>query len=635
MNINIAILGAVSSGKSTLMNSLFVEQYSDSKIKRTTMLPQVYIETPNSTTRKNIIESNRKINQNLANKTLSQKDIVEVKYAVPKVHDLVKLHPETTLTVYDMPGLNDSRTKELYFSYIKDNFHKFDIIIFMVDIMSSMNTSDEIDILKLILNGIKINQKYGIKNELLIIVNKCDEMTDKLVMDEEYEELFDQVKTITKMCVEEYEDINYQVIPMSCEDSYIYRMFNKNPNVELNMKYINKFGYNEFGKSKWNVLSNEVKHAKIKDMLKESDYDVRMQLSGFTNFKNVLQLMLNGEGQMKFIQNHIMYDFVQQTQLYGSPTQCGPTASIIIGIKTYYHYKIKLQKVAKIFNYSIDSEYKHFYMQFNDFVHNYFSTTVSHYIDILPKNNEELVLYKEIQSVFKLIKQLFFECNCVDVLKTITNSINEYNKNKCIDMHIFNDKIKIIDELIDNDYTEWKKLLIDSFNDSESDLKWKTVDELFAIIKSVETSYDLDRENIIDILFTLIYRSYDINKNVKQLMFIKTYWNNIQIKTTNEYYMKIYCLQNVVNIMNLTQQSKDVFSRVITGVISLNDDTECYNFALEEHLMKYIKRIHPKDICTTDECIRYINGDDNSEIDTDESDSINSLDSINYDDYNK
>ena len=47
--IRIAIVGPVSAGKSTVLNSLFVEQYSDMKIRRTTMLPQVYTETNDDT----------------------------------------------------------------------------------------------------------------------------------------------------------------------------------------------------------------------------------------------------------------------------------------------------------------------------------------------------------------------------------------------------------------------------------------------------------------------------------------------------------------------------------------------------------------------------------------------------------
>ena len=41
-NIHIAILGPISAGKSTLLNGLFCDTFSDMKRKRTTMLPQIY-----------------------------------------------------------------------------------------------------------------------------------------------------------------------------------------------------------------------------------------------------------------------------------------------------------------------------------------------------------------------------------------------------------------------------------------------------------------------------------------------------------------------------------------------------------------------------------------------------------------
>ena len=43
--ISLAIIGCVSAGKSTLVNAILVNKMSSTKIKRTTMLPQVYIET--------------------------------------------------------------------------------------------------------------------------------------------------------------------------------------------------------------------------------------------------------------------------------------------------------------------------------------------------------------------------------------------------------------------------------------------------------------------------------------------------------------------------------------------------------------------------------------------------------------
>ena len=53
-NISIAILGTVSAGKSTLLNNIFVSQYSNMKIKRTTMQPQVYFETDEISSKKNV-----------------------------------------------------------------------------------------------------------------------------------------------------------------------------------------------------------------------------------------------------------------------------------------------------------------------------------------------------------------------------------------------------------------------------------------------------------------------------------------------------------------------------------------------------------------------------------------------------
>ena len=43
--INVAIIGSISVGKSTLLNTIFTETYSDCKYKRTTMTPQIYYES--------------------------------------------------------------------------------------------------------------------------------------------------------------------------------------------------------------------------------------------------------------------------------------------------------------------------------------------------------------------------------------------------------------------------------------------------------------------------------------------------------------------------------------------------------------------------------------------------------------
>ena len=45
--IHIALMGAVSAGKSTLINGLFVARYSDMSMKRTTANEIIYYETDN------------------------------------------------------------------------------------------------------------------------------------------------------------------------------------------------------------------------------------------------------------------------------------------------------------------------------------------------------------------------------------------------------------------------------------------------------------------------------------------------------------------------------------------------------------------------------------------------------------
>lgn len=45
--ISLGVIGCVSTGKSTLVNSILTSKVSSTKIKRTTMLPQVYIESDN------------------------------------------------------------------------------------------------------------------------------------------------------------------------------------------------------------------------------------------------------------------------------------------------------------------------------------------------------------------------------------------------------------------------------------------------------------------------------------------------------------------------------------------------------------------------------------------------------------
>ena len=102
-----------------------------------------------------IREHNRVKNEEIMKKTeggdtLVYEDVKEVSYYVPKLYDILKNKriDKVFFTVYDLPGMNDSQTKNVYFKYCEENFHEFNIVLFVVDVTSALNTSDEMDILK-------------------------------------------------------------------------------------------------------------------------------------------------------------------------------------------------------------------------------------------------------------------------------------------------------------------------------------------------------------------------------------------------------------------------------------------------------------------------------------------------------
>jgi GTPase SAR1 family protein len=126
-NIHIAILGPVSAGKSTLLNSLFSNTYSDMRKKKTTMLPQIYQTVTNKADvdstdkiRKQNKESNDKVLQHRESNNFTENDLCELIYKVGAIPNFIELPDKNaTYSVLDMPGLNCADGGDaLYYNYI-------------------------------------------------------------------------------------------------------------------------------------------------------------------------------------------------------------------------------------------------------------------------------------------------------------------------------------------------------------------------------------------------------------------------------------------------------------------------------------------------------------------------------------
>ena len=404
-NINIALVGAVSVGKSTLLNAIFGKTYSDCMIKRTTMTPQVYCES-NKVLKKQetkILAKNREINQNLIKKTENQEEIIEsdiqeVKHFVPRIPSLTELIDNTYLNVFDIPGLNDARTHKLYFQYLEDNFYKFDIIIFVVDIYSALNTSDEITILTKIIDGCKSNSdNHDIHNKLIIVPNKCDDMTinssQNLILEEELDEMLTQIKTQVKQKIDEiYPELEYNITPLSSEHSYIYRSLSLNPDIDIDIKFIDMLGSLEYGRTRWNRLLEEKKRKKAIEVAK--DNGDALFITGFTGFLKILTSYLTKNNQYRFITNHINYGLqklLDDENIKYPIDSSDEEGHFKLSIGLFNKYYIKCNEIDKkkmIHDGSSEPNMKYFEKYFGEFIERYKKNTVLKYVEYHDNNTK-------------------------------------------------------------------------------------------------------------------------------------------------------------------------------------------------------------------------------------------------------
>ncbi len=126
MNINysIAIFGTVSSGKSTLINSIFAKHLSRMNIRRTTMTPQVYnFNCQNDTHIDNddeILQQNDGINSKFQTEIWDGKTMNSFNSPFPP--NFLSKNPNFNFKLYDLPGLNDQSTSHIYMKWANDNF---------------------------------------------------------------------------------------------------------------------------------------------------------------------------------------------------------------------------------------------------------------------------------------------------------------------------------------------------------------------------------------------------------------------------------------------------------------------------------------------------------------------------------
>ena len=300
-NLNLCLVGGVSTGKSTSLNALFLKDLSECKIKRTTMVPTVYVESAAdfpplhyAAIYRKVAETNTALIAKSESGSVDKADYAELVFQVGKLDlDIAGC----LVNVYDIPGLNDARTKTIYMDYLTAKFIKFNVVVLFVDIMSGLNTSDEMDIVRFLAKNTALHHAAGRDIYTLVVVNKADDMQlgddGALSLTGELADMFAQVERTVRAEFNTVPDHVIGIIPLCALDAYLYRMVRKHGrDFTLSDQQVLKIGINEQGK-KFSKLATATQLKKVREILEDKKFiEDMIQLSGFRELEQTLQHFL-------------------------------------------------------------------------------------------------------------------------------------------------------------------------------------------------------------------------------------------------------------------------------------------------------------------------------------------------------
>lgn len=301
----IVVIGTVSCGKSTLVNTIFAKCFSQININRTTMVPHIYSFDYRDFEKKNedqIVKLNEEINNRFKDTVWDGTTVIHRQVRRPD--DFLPFNDNLDFYIYDLPGINDGKNKATYLKWISENFYLFDCVVLITDVASGLGTAEEAEIVNLTFEKLREN----LNSNLIVLFNKCDEMTcvngeynlNKQAKDRTYQDAC----TTIKEKINEYQIANDRInlIKFCAKNANIYRTIHYNSIEEigrhLDSDTLTEMARNEFGNISWMALTEVQKKNEVNNIIKNikenpSYYELMMLHTGFTKFKNVLTNVVN------------------------------------------------------------------------------------------------------------------------------------------------------------------------------------------------------------------------------------------------------------------------------------------------------------------------------------------------------
>lgn len=553
-NVHIAFIGKVGTGKSTMINAIFCDMITEVKRKATTMNPQIYYVTNDSSKiiQKDVIyQTNQMTNkqfQYFKNEgRSSKKKLLENVFYVEHAPDFLNpIYNSQTYSILDMVGL-ENYTDKLYYNYVKENVEKIDIFVLFIDIS---NGSDDFSALEFVSDQIKdMEYKY-----VHILVNKCENMrfsddnTFKIINNEDNEIYNNIVKRVEELFSGR---IDVTISPISANMAYIHRVI-KNGKIHLiEESTLDSIIIADTGKS---FLSG-LKSIEEKRNFITSDQNVinerymnAMVESGYYMFVNILQNKIKKCD--KILLNHIIQHIEYLTDLISCTDVSYDGELLMKEIDRMYYF---------VRNHAINIDNSYVGKNFNDSIKSLFEIILSEtektcrfYLkNITDKNSEQCSEFLDMLSSLEckfLDKRSDMESNNIpfESIDNIINIIGETKKKISHEMlNIkFQDSIEKINQK--NPSVEvFYELMNAAKNIMENDIY-----NIFYVIDELSEFSHLNNIEVLDMLCEIIkyllvlnsdhiwrsklsiyidsYMLYDVFTNKNSTMELKFIWRKLE-----------------------------------------------------------------------------------------------------------
>lgn len=311
--VRIILFGVINVGKTTLLKSLFGENYAMGTTQRSTLAPHIFREC-DSLIDDNVDDIRNNVDN--INKDIKKMKSFEVKNYIHRVSTLKNFFnrgerpAHVKLEIIDLPGMNDGvhNVVSSMKTWIRSNIHKFDIIIYLTDINKALESADERNLTDFVKEVIENEFRKNHPIYFIPLINKYDDIKydpeagnwsfddqdeGKQIYDDLNERFSDEMAEIISKYDPQRLYLNDVFIPISAENAYINRVVKINGISKLEEKYIEKLAADNIGKNTWKTIKGD--EAKVNEFKNETSikirekYDNIMYDTGFNYVRDIIQ----------------------------------------------------------------------------------------------------------------------------------------------------------------------------------------------------------------------------------------------------------------------------------------------------------------------------------------------------------